>query len=412
VNAPMSGTGGHGAAPSALGYAYQAEAALVELVRRAKVEPATKLTIERYDDVAFETDGRPRELLQTKHHIRGVGNLGDRSRDLWRTLRAWVDAIRSGGATLPGATFSLLTTATAPDGSAARLLRPEGRDEATALATLELVARAGGQAANAADYEAFLRLGDDQRRALIDAVVVLDQAPGLAEVTPTLIQELGWSLRPRFREQMAERLLEWWDRRVIRHLMTGQAPIEADEVFFELDALRDEFSAADLPIDVTREQADERELGEDERVFVRQLQVLAISSRPLELAIRDYKRAYMQRARWTDDALVSSRELRRYEERLLDEWEHVSASVWEGIGGEDDERVRAGRDVYDRVQVLDLWIRPNCQERFVSRGSYHMLANELKIGWHPDFLARLRDLLETANPRAASPGTPGRLRSA
>jgi hypothetical protein len=54
VNGAMSGTG-HGAAQSALGYAYQAEAALVELVRRAKVEPATKLTIERYDDVAFET---------------------------------------------------------------------------------------------------------------------------------------------------------------------------------------------------------------------------------------------------------------------------------------------------------------------------------------------------------------------
>jgi hypothetical protein len=53
------------------------------------------------------------------------------------------------------------------------------------LATLELVARAGGQAANADDYEAFLRLGDDHRRALIDAVVVLDQAPGLADVTPT-----------------------------------------------------------------------------------------------------------------------------------------------------------------------------------------------------------------------------------
>jgi hypothetical protein len=80
----MSGTG-HGAAPPALGYAYQAEVALVEFVRRAKIESATKLTIERYDDVAFETDGRPRELLQTKHHIRGVGNLGDRSRDLWRT---------------------------------------------------------------------------------------------------------------------------------------------------------------------------------------------------------------------------------------------------------------------------------------------------------------------------------------
>jgi hypothetical protein len=70
-------------------------------------------------------------------------------------------------------------------------------------------------------------------------------------------------------------------------------------------------------------------ISEDERPFVRQLQLLAISSRSLELAIRDYKRAYMQRARWTDDALVSSPELRPYEERLLDEWEHVAASAWE-----------------------------------------------------------------------------------
>jgi hypothetical protein len=75
---------GHGAAPSALGYAFQAEVGLVELVRRAKVEPATKLTMERYDDVAFESEGWPRELLQTKHHIAAVGNLTDRSRDRWR----------------------------------------------------------------------------------------------------------------------------------------------------------------------------------------------------------------------------------------------------------------------------------------------------------------------------------------
>jgi hypothetical protein len=395
VDPPVSG---HGAAASALGYAYQAEAALVELVRRAKLEPATKLTIERYDDVAFETEGRPayRELLQSKHHIEGVGDLTDRSRDLWRTIKVWIDAVESGDAVLPGATFSLLTTATAPDGSAAGLLRSDGRDVATALSILELVAAAGGNAANASAYEAFLRLGDERRRTLVSAIVVLDQAPGLSDVTPALVAELGWSLRPRFREQMAARLLEWWDRRVIHHLLSGQAPIEAEEVFYELDALRDEFSAEKLPIDISREQADARALAEDERVFVQQLQLLAIASRPLELAIRDYKRAYMQRAQWTEDALVSSREMRRYEERLLDEWEHISAAAWEGLGNEDEELLRVGREVYERIQFLDLWIRPSCQERFVGRGSYHMLANELKVGWHPDFVAQLRHLLETA----------------
>jgi hypothetical protein len=393
VDPPLSG---HGAAASALGYAYQAEAALVELVRRAKVEPATKLTIEKYDDVAFEADGRPRELLQSKHHIEGVGDLTDRSRDLWRTIKVWIDSVEAGDAVLPGATFSLLTTATAPDGSVASLLRGEERDVPSALSTLELIAAAGGNAANASAYEAFLRLDENRQRALVSAIVVLDHAPGLADVTPALISELGWSLRPRFREQMVERLLEWWDRRVIQHLLTGQVPIEADEVFYELDALRDEFSAHDLPIDITREQADARELADDERVFVQQLQLLAMSSRPLELAIRDYKRAYMQRARWTEDALVSSRELRRYEERLLDEWEHISAAAWLELGEEDEERRRAGQEVYERIQFVELWIRPNCQERFVSRGSYHMLANELKVGWHPDFLAHLRHLLETA----------------
>jgi hypothetical protein len=150
-----------------------------------------------------------------------------------------------------------------------------------------------------------------------------------------------------------------------------------------------------LPIDITREAADARELGGDERVFVQQLQLLAISSRPLELAIRDYKRAYMQRSRWTEDALVSSRELRRYEDRLVDEWEHVTAATWEALGDEDEHRARAGRTVYETIQFLDLWIRPSCQERFVSRGSYHMLANELKVGWHPDFVTRLRHLLAT-----------------
>lgn len=366
-------------------------------MRRAKNEPATKLTIERYDDVAFETDGHARELLQTKHHIEGVGDLTDRSRDLWRSIRAWIAAIHTGAAVLPGTTFSLLTTATAPAGSAAGLLRPEGRDVATALSTLELVAAGGGQVANAAAYEAFLRLSPDNRLALVNAIVVFDQAPRIGDVTPILIGELGWSLRPRFRQEMAARLLAWWDRRVIEHLRTGQTPIEADEVFYELDALRDEFSAADLPIDITRLEAEQRELAEDERIFVQQLQLLAVANRALELAIRDYKRAYMQRARWTEDALVSSRELRRYEERLLDEWEHISARAWEDVGDEEDDRISAGRQTYDQIQFLDLWIRPSCQERFVSRGSYHMLANELQVGWHPEFLARLRHLLEASS---------------
>jgi hypothetical protein len=51
-----------------LGYTYQAEIALLELTRRriASADPEWSLTIEVFDDVAFERDGSPEEFLQTK----------------------------------------------------------------------------------------------------------------------------------------------------------------------------------------------------------------------------------------------------------------------------------------------------------------------------------------------------------
>jgi hypothetical protein len=52
-----------------LGYTYQAEVGLLELTRRrvASADPEWSLTIEAFDDVAFERDTSPEEFLQTKH---------------------------------------------------------------------------------------------------------------------------------------------------------------------------------------------------------------------------------------------------------------------------------------------------------------------------------------------------------
>lgn len=38
-------------------------------------------------------------------------------------------------------------------------------------------------------------------------------------------------------------------------------------------------------------------------------------------------------------------------------------------------------------------IRPQCQQPYIHRGSFQILADKLKIGWHPEFLARLEHLL-------------------
>ena len=50
---------------------------------------------------------------------------------------------------------------------------------------------------------------------------------------------------------------------------------------------------------------------------------------------------------------------------------------------------------FSEIEKKDIRIRPKCQEAFVMRGSYHMLANQLKVGWHIDFYDRLKRLLDT-----------------
>jgi hypothetical protein len=107
-----------------LGYTYQAEIALLELTRRriASADPEWSLTIEVFDDVAFERDASPEEFLQTKHSRSAEKDLGDHSVDLWKTIRNWSELVVK-GFDPRHVTFILWTTATVREGSAAALLR-------------------------------------------------------------------------------------------------------------------------------------------------------------------------------------------------------------------------------------------------------------------------------------------------
>jgi hypothetical protein len=38
-------------------------------------------------------------------------------------------------------------------------------------------------------------------------------------------------------------------------------------------------------------------------------------------------------------------------------------------------------------------VRPKVSAPFVLRGSLHLLAEDLQIGWHPDWVARMQQIL-------------------
>ena len=96
------------AAPSVLGYYYQARCALLLLL---KSSTDSEISLESFDDISFEQNGTPLELIQTKHTSKTAGSLSDSSTDLWKTLRIW-SATTMENKFLPSKTiFTLVTTA-------------------------------------------------------------------------------------------------------------------------------------------------------------------------------------------------------------------------------------------------------------------------------------------------------------
>lgn len=170
------------AAPSAAGFFYQARLALVLLLAKSNLVETVEVAIEHLDDISFEANGEPLELIQTKHHIDREAEITDYSPDIWKTLRVWaVEAAQD--PSLPLKTkLVLITTGSAPDDSAANLLRPaaayptgEKRDPVAAEKRLALVAVSSANQSLKPAFTAFMALSEKMRVSLLSAVEILDQ---------------------------------------------------------------------------------------------------------------------------------------------------------------------------------------------------------------------------------------------
>jgi hypothetical protein len=378
----------HGAAGSALGYLYQCRYALFAGLRALPDTPQLLISIEKFDDVAFEANGEPTELIQTKHHVEKSGDLTDGSVDLWKTIGIWLARVAEDLEAPFRTKFILVTTAHAPSGSAASFLRARERDEESAN---KLLLKAATKSKNTKIEDVcriYRELPAEIRLSLLQSVMILDGSPNIIDVREEIARELRHAAPRDHIDTLVEHLEGWWFGAVIRALSasTPEAiPVLAIEQ--RVDELREQFKRDALPVDFKTAVPSETVIAElDKRPFVQQLRGIAVGSKRIEYAIRDYYRASEQRSRWAREDLLVDGELEHFEQELTEAWEPRHASiVEEAESGSPDQKTALGQRLFRWVEQEASFPLRTVRERFLTHGSYHILANRFAVGWHPDF---------------------------
>jgi hypothetical protein len=381
------------AAAIALAFYYQGCFALVTLL--SQIEDRARVAVEKEDDVLLEATLKT--LSQLKHKERP---LSLRSDDLWCAIDNWLDHLAD-----VTTTFQLVTTADLADDAVLGVLT--GNATATQLATvreafvieakrvLSRISLADRQTGSdryrkrRRGCERFAALSDDQQLAFLSRLVVSPRSFSVGEVEDQVVALLH-TTAPKVRSNVANRLIEWWDRQVALALMKKrECFLTRVEVLEQLALINTYFFSDRLPDDYA-DKTPPTNL-DDTPNLVRQIQLTTAEDFWILRAKQERWRARAQRQRWMNDGFTFLQRLEQFDKALIDEWEYRFQIKKEDCGTDPSLEPAAGAALL-RWSFVDAPnevppIHPSWSSSFLVRGTYQQLSNDLKVGWHPRYRA-------------------------
>lgn len=378
-----------------LGYIYQIKYALLLLLTNSRNLENPALRIECLDDIDI-TDVNSTNLYQTKLHIKGKANLTDASADFWKTIRIWSEYILNGTIDIEQTVLNLITTENIPTTSILYKLRDNIFSETelnSIIDKLDSIAINSTNDTTKKGREEYQKLSTENKKKLILSIRILDNSVDISEVDAKIKKQLILSSYPNHLDAFLELLDGWWLGKAIDNLTGKLDSIKFEELQLKISNIRDSFQADNLPnhFPEQMEVSDEDVESLKEKNFLKQLELISIgiNSRTVKRAISDFRRAYEQRSKWLRLNLLNPEEEEEYDKKLKDYWQNIFEIMGdEAEGKADDELKKLGKDFYINqfaTSCPQIKIREKFNEDYLTRGSYQILSDGKKIGWHPNF---------------------------
>jgi hypothetical protein len=372
------------AAGSYRGFSLQATRFLHHLLAPA---PPEFVCLEVFEDVsAHKSDGKV-SAEQTKSY-KSSNPLADRSVELWKTLRNWVDAVSRGVLDSSRTSFVLYAPNTKP-GDLAQLLG-SSVDSASIAAAITKITELGKEEGSAEWHEhaKIVAAADTNLVGSIIKNFCLESPTGSPAKTlsPLLEAKLVSS-------DVADDVLNWahgWIKTTVDALLERREPARVCYADFHSALL--EFVKSHDRLVVLRSYAGAPNITDVHdhltlRCYVRQLRIIDLDDVDVLEAVNDYLRSSVDRTEWARRGFITEGALADFEHELLVTWRNKKRKVTLGHSTAplEEQGQLLYADCMDHSLALDGHVAPPA----FLRGSLHSIADDCTIGWHPDYVAML-----------------------
>ena len=366
-----------------LGYSLQLGRLLALLLEGREL---TAVALEYLGDVSVESKGGLSRIEEHKSRTSQANPISDRAIDLWKTIRNWMNLVEGG--IDPGKTeFHLHINRQFPSRFAEKF--HEARDPLEIRGLVNDVVEFFEQAPPGEALARFVVpvLDQSRRTTLYKILQAFQLSYGSGSSKEDLLDLLRRTVVPEeYITDVLQSLLGWLK------LVTDTQLEQNDAAVVSVMEFRTELRATVRKLDrqtvlnsySLAPTAPEVEKELQSRTFVRQLDLVDETDVLKLRAVRDYLKARSDRIHWANRSLVHRSDFEDLESDLAAVWSSKKATV----SIRDGERPEADQG---RLLLHDC-LQHRCRVKgmetpsYFAAGSFHSLADEQTVGWHPRYL--------------------------
>lgn len=354
------------------------------------------VSLEVFDDVGVEHEDGSKDAIQVKSALSNRNPVSNRSVDLWKTLYNWMIAVESNELDAECSKFIIFITVNKAGPivkafhEACSLDMAEKAWEDTRKNFYE---DSGKQKDIGNEYKDFLTYFYDTKNKALACKII--QKFELKKCIDNYSEEV----RKKFddanvpldiREPIYAAIVGWIDLQLTKMVEAGKPiAITFENYQKELNALYREFNQKHSLMSYSSKPGD-REIDSEfrkQRTYIEQLNIIDCDYTEKVEAINDYLQAASDRTIWAEKGDVSLYSIQTYEEKLKRSWNLEKRIVL--LEKKDDTPEDQGKMIYYKCQEKKVDMDALYVPDSFQNGCFHSLSDNLEIGWHPDYKAKI-----------------------